>query len=290
MPLNLPVIVLLLGSILWGVTWLPLKYFHQQGIEGAALIFVAYGFVSLMFVPVLWRQWTKWHEHKGYMWLIFILGGVANLAFTIAIIYGDVVRVMVLFYLIPAWGVLGGKIFLNENIDSTRWIAVTLALLGAFLVLGGIEIISATPSWIDFVAILSGFALSMNNIAFRASAHLPVESKIGTQFMGTFVLAAILIIFGFQAIPNISGENYALIFAFGAIWLLAATAATQWSVTKLEVSRASILIIMELITAVTSAMWIGGERLSLLELFGGLLIIVAAVLEARPRKEALYAT
>jgi drug/metabolite transporter (DMT)-like permease len=63
-------------------------------------------------------------------------------------------------------------------------------------------------------------------------------------------------------------------------WIFVATLCTQWAVTHLEVGRASILIIIELITAVTSALWIGGERISGLEILGGLLILIAAVIEA----------
>jgi len=280
MPLNLPVFVLLFGSVLWGLTWIPLKYFNLQGIEGIPLSLIAYGVVGLALFPITFRQYSQWREKQHFIWLIFILGGIANLAFAVAIMYGDVVRVMVLFYLLPAWGVLGGKIFLNEAIDKTRWIAVLLALTGAFLVLGGFHLFASTPSWIDLLALLSGFALSMNNIVFRASAELPVSSKIGIQFIGTFTLAAILMLFGYQSMPIIGSFHLGLLIAFGLLWLLAATIATQWAVTRLEVSRASILIIMELVTAVLSAMWIGDERLNTLEMFGGLMIIIAAVLEA----------
>ena len=280
MPINLPVFILLIGSVLWGLTWIPLKYFNQQGIEGVPLTLIAYGIVVLVFLPVIIRQYSCWKLEQRYIWLIFILGGIANLAFAVSMVYGDVIRVMVLFYLLPAWGVIGGKIFLNEEIDRTRWIAVFLALSGAFLVLGGFKLFDQAPSWIDLLALTSGFALSMNNIAFRASAHLPVMSKIGMQFVGTFVLAALILFIFNQPMPAINTGNLALLMGFGILWLLAATMATQWAVTKLEVSRASILIILELVTAVLSAMWIGNEQLSLLETFGGLLIIVAAVLEA----------
>lgn len=280
MLLNTPVFVLLVGSIMWGLTWVPLKFFHLQGIDGIPLTFIAYGTVALAFLPLVIKQFSLWRNEQRYIWMIFLLGGIANLAFAVAMIYGDVIRVMVLFYLLPAWGVLGGKFFLKESIDRTRWLAVLMALTGAFLVLGGYEILNSTPSWVDLLAIMSGFALSMNNIAFRASAHLPIISKIGTQFIGTFALAAVLLLFQVQPVPDIALENLGLLMAFGIFWLLAATIATQWAVTKIEVSRASILIIIELVTAVLSAMWIGGEQLSLLEAFGGLLIVIAAVVEA----------
>jgi len=41
------------------------------------------------------------------------------------------------------------------------------------------------------------------------------------------------------------------------------------------------IIILELVTAVASALWIGGERMSVSEMVGGALILTAAVIEAR---------
>jgi len=42
-----------------------------------------------------------------------------------------------------------------------------------------------------------------------------------------------------------------------------------------------VIIILELVTAVASALWIGGERMSVTEMVGGALILTAAVIEAR---------
>lgn len=50
--------------------------------------------------------------------------------------------------------------------------------------------------------------------------------------------------------------------------------------THLEAGRASILIIMELLTAVITAAWWAGETMAPMEWFGGTLILSAAVLEA----------
>lgn len=263
-----------------------MKYFNQQGIEGVPLVLITYTGMCLVFLPILIKQYQLWYNNLKLMALLFVLGGLANLSFATAIVYGDVVRVMVLFYLIPAWGVLGGWYFLKERIDKIRWFAVFLALFGAFIILGGTHIFQTSPSWIDILAILAGFTLSMNNVAFRASPELPVISKISATFIGCFVTASVLMLFQVQPMPDVSWLNIFLMTAFGLCWLLIATLATQWAVTRLEVGRASILIIMELFTAVISAMWIGGERLSLQETLGGLLIIIAAVLEARRKSQA----
>ena len=101
---HLPVFVLLGASVLWGLTWLPLKAINEMGIEGIGLIFLAYGMLALALTPLLLKQFSIWKGHKRIMLLIALFGGGANLAFTYALINGEVIRVMVLFY-----GGLSGK-------------------------------------------------------------------------------------------------------------------------------------------------------------------------------------
>lgn len=83
------------------------------------------------------------------------MGGAANICFNLAMIYGEVVRVMVLFYLLPVWGVLGGKFILGEQTNIWRWIGVALAIVGAFILLGGADILATPPNWLDLLALLA---------------------------------------------------------------------------------------------------------------------------------------
>ena len=51
-----PVIVLLGASVLWGLSWIPLKAINAMGIQGIALSFGAYGIIALVMSPQLVRQ------------------------------------------------------------------------------------------------------------------------------------------------------------------------------------------------------------------------------------------
>jgi len=277
--MNTPVIILLFGSVLFGLMWIPLKFFHTQGLGAIPLNFVAYGVLSIIFLPFILKHFAQWRFQYRYLLVILIFGGLANLTFTTAMVYGDVVRAIVLFYLLPAWGVLGGWFFLNEKIDKVRGLSVILALTGAFFVLGGSSILQTPANWIDAIALASGFFLALNNIAFRASPSLPITIKLGAIFTGSCISAGLILLFQQQSLPVISDTNWLLLIAFGLTWILGATICTQWAVTRLEVGRSSILIIMELIVAVSSAILLGNESASPTEIIGGLLILIAAILE-----------
>ncbi len=276
-----PVLALLGASVLWGLSWLPLKGLHTAGLDAVSITAGAYGLLALLLTPLLLRQRAAWRGGGHYLLLIAILGGAAILAFTTAMVYGEVVRAMVLFYLLPVWGVLGGKFFLRERVDVWRWLGVGLALIGAFLILGGVRVLDAPPSWIDLVALLSGLFFAMNNLVFRAAQQVPVTSKLTAMFYGCALLALVLLITGVQSWPTQATlSSWLWLAGYAVCWLLAANFGSQWGVTHLEAGRASIIIIMELVTAVASATLIGGEFLAGTELVGGLLILAAALIEA----------
>jgi drug/metabolite transporter (DMT)-like permease len=283
---RLPVIVLLGASVLWGLSWLPLKSINAMGIDGIALTLCAYGILALTLTPLLLGQTAQWHEHKKAMILIMLFGGGANLAFTYALINGDVIRVMVLFYLLPVWGVLGGRLFLKEAIDRWRWFGASLAIAGAFFILGGFDALEGPPSWIDVIALLSGLFFAMNNLVFRAAQAVPVGSKITVMFYGCFILAAVLLAGGIEPLPEgVPFNAWGALAMYALLWLLAANIGSQWGVTHMEAGRSSIIIIMELITAVVSATLIAGETMSPIEMAGGALILAAAFIEAARTKD-----
>jgi len=277
---SLPVFLLLLSSLMWGLTWWPLKAFNAAGIDGVALILCSYGVVGMALAWLIPREWRQWHGKRYFLLLFFLLGGYANLAFASAMIYGDVVRAMMLFYLGPVWGVIGGRVFLGERIDLQRWLGVGLAMAGAWLILGGAAILDVPPSAIDLLALTAGMAFALNNITFRATNGDPTGSKVAAMFLGCGVFAAVLMPLQGNGMPDLQPGVWAGLLGFGLLWLLGATVATQWSVTHMEAGRASILLITELLVAVVSATLIGGESLTPVEMIGGALIFTSTLLEA----------
>lgn len=277
-----PVLLLMVSSVVWGCTWIPLKAFAGTALEGAALMGLAYGTVALAGWVFGRRWWTgaaaDWRALVG----IGLLGGYASIAFNLSVMYGDVVRMMSLFYTLPVWAVLGGLLFLGERITAMRALAVLLALLGAWLILGGMQVLASPPGWLDLLALSAGFAFSMNNIVFRATATRPMPPKILVMFTGSALYSLAVLLAGLQPWPAaVSGQQLAAAVAFGFGWLLLANIATQWSVTRLEAGRAAIIIILELVAAVVTSMWLLGSRLSPVEWCGAALILAAAWLEAR---------
>jgi len=285
-----PVFILIFASFFWGLSWLPLKNLNQMGFDGPLLIFIAYSLLTLAFLPFLYQQRGYLRTHLKPWLLILVLGGGANLAFNYALIYGDIIRVMVLFYLLPLWGVLGGKFLLKEDVDLKGWLAAGFAVSGAFLIVGGYQIFDKPPSLIDAIALLSGFLFSMNNIAFRAHQDLPVLPKLSALFLGTAIFSGTLFLLQGADIPHkVEAIAWFYLMLYGLVWLLIANYGSQWAVTHMPVSRSAILLITELLVAVISAVLIANEVMTPLEATGGLLILTAAILEALRSPHAPHA-
>jgi drug/metabolite transporter (DMT)-like permease len=277
-----PLLVLLGSSCAWGIAWMPLKGLAASGFSGIALVMIASLAAALLFLPRLFAERSQSRGQGRWLLGIALLGGYSHLAFTTATMYGDIVRVMVLFYLLPAWGVLGGRLFLGERLDGVRVAAVVLALAGAWLVLGGGSAWHGRIHWTDVVAITCGMAFAANNLLFRACQGIPVASKTAFMLLGAAGLSVPFFLFlGEPRWPSVSFAAWAGLLGYAVVWLCLANLATQFGVTHMEAGRASIIILVELVVAVVTAVFVGGEQVSPTELAGGLCILVAAVIEGR---------
>ena len=80
------------------------------------------------------------------LWLIFARLRATNATFNWAVEIGDVVRVVLLFYLMPLWAVLLARVLLDEQLTRAAALRVAMALVGAAMVLWPAEPRPA-PGW-----------------------------------------------------------------------------------------------------------------------------------------------
>jgi len=273
------ILVLIISSAGWGITWLPIKLINEMGLDSMHLILIAFLSGAIVSLPWLFRQYALWKSSLGFMLMIGIAGGFANSAFQTAIVHGDVIRVMILFYMLPVWSVIGGRIFLQEKIDTFRLSAVVLCLAGAAIILDVWNTSWQGISWIDILAIGSGLGLAATNILFRFTQTIPLMSKISVTFIGCTVIVGLFLSTSENSAALPDNQAIPLAMLYGAIWIMLITIGTQWAVTKMEAGRSSIILVMELVVAVVSAAIISNAQLGMNELIGGAMVIGAALVE-----------
>ena len=277
----------LMGSgIVWGVIWWPLKYFGGFGLTGHAIGLTAYTMVAIATLPLVWRERHQWRPEFGLLVLIGLFFGFANMAFTSALMSGSVVRAMLLFYLLPAWGAIGGAIFLKERITPRRLIAVLLSLCGVIVIMGGIDIFLLPWSVADLAALSAGLFYTAAAIANRKARAIPLVSRTLVSFVGCSLVAVCGLALSVPVIPELSLQTWGLLALFAFIWLLGGTMLTTFGVTYIQASRAAVLQVVELLVAVLSAILLGGEVLSLTDCLGAVLIVTATLIEAFTQPQA----
>ena len=276
----LAVLSLVLSGVVWGFAWWPLKYFGAQGLDGHAIALTAYALVGVASLPLIWRERHAWRSEWHWLLLIGLFFGLANFLFSWSLMVGSVVRGMLLFFLLPAWGVLGGKIFLKERLGMRRLLAVALCLGGVFTIVGGVDVFDAPLSFADVAAFIAGLAYTAAGITNRAAREIPIASRTLVSFVGCGLVALAGLAVHTPVIPMLAPTEWALLCLFAFVWLMGGTLLTTYGVTHVQASRAAVLQVAELLVAVVSAVLIGGETLSAGEYAGGAMILLATLIEA----------
>jgi drug/metabolite transporter (DMT)-like permease len=273
------VLALLFSGTLWGTTWLPLKHFAAAGLTGLTLTLCTYGLIGMLALPWLLRTRPRWWGSHRLLLLMGVLAGLSNACWVTGLMFGQVTRVMLLFYLIPVWAMLGARVFLGEPVTRLRLLAVAMAVGGAVLVLGGPGALAGPPQLLDVLAVLAGLLFAASNLCARAAAQVPVPVKAVVVFAGCAVVGGALIPVVDHALPPIGPRLALELAAFALLWLTAAMFTQAYGITHLEAGRAGVLLIFELVAAVITAMAVAGERLDAAGWTGAALIATAALLE-----------
>lgn len=286
-PALLPVLGLLFNAFTWGVSWWPFRQLHHQGLHplwATALIYL----MAVLFIS-LWRP-ASWGQllRAPTLWWLVLASGTTNAAFNWGVTIGDVVRVVLLFYLMPLWAVLLARALLGERLTPLAGVRVMLALAGAAIVLwpqGGALPLPATLA--EGLGVLGGFAFALNNVMLRREAHQPELARALAMFLGGAVVAGLLALaLGAQGLvaappapawPWMSGA-----LALGALFL-ASNLTLQYGAARLSANATAVVMVSEVLFASVSAALLGAGQLSLPLLAGGALIVCAALLSVFER-------
>jgi drug/metabolite transporter (DMT)-like permease len=221
-----------------------------------------------------------------------LAAGWANMSYVIAVIDGEVMRIMLLFYLSPLWTLLLARFWLKEPITKVGLVSIGIALIGAYIMLAGpfskLEnhwpIPQNIPEWL---ALTSGMAFAVANVITRKSNHLTIRAKSFAVWIGVVSAALMLapfVSYSFPAPSFFSVTNW-LAMSLIALFLMAATILVQFGVTQLTAIRASVLFLFELVVAAIASYYLAHEVMSLNEWIGGSLIIAAALIAAFNHKD-----
>ena len=279
----MPILALLFNALIWGLSWWPLRALDGLGVHGlwaTSLGFVVATAVISMVQP---RAWRGWRAHPG-LFALMLAAGFTNTAFNWGVVIGEVVRVVLLFYLMPVWSILLARLLLGEPITKMAVLRIALALAGAMVVLWTPGVGLPLPSSAgDLLGLAGGVGFAVFNVLVRRERAVPGESRALASFLGgaavPAVLGAVLVAGGRVAAPPPPGFWLVGVAAFG-LCLLLGNLALQYGAARLPAALAAVVMVAEVPFAALSAAWLGGEPLRASMLIGGALILGASLLAA----------
>lgn len=277
-----PVLCLLVTATLWGLSWYPLRIGESFGIQGVWLSLLAYGTASVVGLVILFKDLKDIGRAPGALLLIGLANAWCNIAFILAVLDGNVVRVVLLFYLSPLWSTLMGWLILGERLSKTAVATLFLAMVGAVIMLWDVSMGMPWPAETsDWLAISSGMAFSIANISVRNLQHVSVKVKAMSIWFGVTLVALVWVwIVGIPA-PDISFKVAGWTMFIGAIMIFIMTFTVQYGVTHMPVYRSAVILLFELVAATISSQLLTEEVVQLKEWIGGTFIIFAAYVSAR---------
>ena len=279
-----PVLGLLFNALVFGVSWWPLREMQALGLHPLWSMALMYG-LALGFVLVVQPQaWRDLWRHPTLWWL-FLAAGLTNVGFNWAVTLGDVVRVVLLFYTMPAWSIILAWWLLGERPTSLALLRLTLALVGVALVLKTPDMAWPLPSSLyDLLALLGGASFALNNVILRKMAHVPDASRMSAMFAGGTMITALTALvgvpMGWVSLPtDLAWWPYVLVFG---VCMLASNLSLQYGIARMSAAAASLVMLSEILLAVASSVALGAAELNERKLIGGLLIVLAAILATMP--------
>ncbi len=282
---RLGALALVFNAFTWGVSWWPLRALQDQGLHPLWATVLVYLLAVLVLTSARPRAWREL-LHTPALWLLVLASGTTNAAFNWAVTVGDVVRVVLLFYLMPLWTVLLARWLLAEPITAHALLRVALALVGAAIVLWPDASSAPKPANLlaDALGVLGGAAFALNNVMLRRQAASSPAARGLAMFAGGVLVAGVLALGlaaqGQVAPPPAPAAPWLLGVAALGAWFLASNLALQYGAARLRANTTAVVMVTEVFFASASAVALGAAALGLGLVLGGTLIVAAALLAA----------
>ena len=272
----------LYAGAIWGIFWIPVRAINEAGIHGLWSSAIWFAVPTAILLPLAIVRLKSIKAGGLSLQITAILSGVALFCYTLAFLYTDVVRAILLYYLTPAWSTLLAAAILRENITWQRIIAIILAIIG-MLVIFGLGLSFPLPRNIgDWLGITSGFVWAIAIVRIRKhEIHSAVDMTIGF-FFWSMILSIILCFFLVSdQLPSIEKAFSVLpwLIPFMAIAVIPGAFASLWGPKYVSPGLAGLLMMTEIVFGSITAALFANEQFGAREVFGIILISSASLFE-----------
>jgi drug/metabolite transporter (DMT)-like permease len=275
-----PVLGLLFGASMWGLIWYPYRLLQLDGVGGVVSSLASYGVPLVLALPFFWKHLLSARAHLGWLLLLALAAGWTNMGYVLAVIGGEIMRVVLLFYLAPVWTVIFSRWLLGEKLSGWGRLIMVFSFAGALTMLwpegGGMPLPANQAEWI---ALSAGASFAFSNVVTRKVKEADIWAKSLAIWGGVTVIALAALMFEAQpfafagTVPN---SAWLLLIGVGlAIGIM--TLAVQYGLTHTPANQAIIIFLFELVVAAISSWFLANEALTLREWAGAVMIVAGSL-------------
>jgi len=270
---------LVYAATLWGLVWYPYRLLNEAGVGGIASGFFSYATPLLLLGWMHARALRAARGHWRWLSALGLAAGWTNLAYVLAVLEGEVVRVLLLFYLSPLWTVLFSRFLLHEKLNRAGWAVMALAAGGGLTMLWQPGEWPLPDNRAEWLALSAGVMFAASNVISR---HLDGVAE-GAKSVSIWAGVAVLTLIGLWLYP---GELDFIAHAGWDVWLLligvglligSMTYAVQYGLARVPANQAIVIFLSELVVAAIAAYFLSDERMGLQEWVGAVMIITASL-------------
>ncbi len=239
---------------------------------------------ALIVFPLVVHRWKQLIPGRFKLHIGTFIAGVGFVCYAGAFLYTEVVRVIVLFYLLPIWGFLLARAVTGEKITKVRWLSMFLGLCGLVVICGTDQGIPMPRNAGDWMALLAGILWALASMLMLTDRDDAVNYTLGFLFWSTILSLIAAFIGTYSGVISKPDwgelEVTALwLIPFSIVIIIPAAFATMYGPSQLNPGTVGLLFMTEIsVGTITAAIW-AGERFGYEEIIGVSLITLAGCVE-----------
>jgi drug/metabolite transporter (DMT)-like permease len=268
------------ASILWSFAGILAKKISWMSAQG--IIFYRVTFAILIFFICLYFSGNlnkiKLKDKKIYLLLFSLFQVATMLTYFIAVLNASVSVAVLLLYTAPVYTTALSPLLLIEKSTKTGWFALILSISGILTIVDIEKIDFSLQSVGIFAGIISGISYALQIIT---SKYISSTYSGYTQAFWSFVIAMLILLpAGIVQFDAVYG-NITYLVLLAIFPTILAVSLYFNGLNKVKASSASILGLIEPLSAVILAVLILNEKISPPLVFGGALILAGAAIVTR---------
>ena len=282
----LPILALITASLIWGAAS-PVFKWSIQNIPIFPLVFVRFFVASIFLIPFL--KSTKIEKKDLFQFILLGLSGITiNVAFFfLGISLTSAINGGVMAVSAPIFTILASRLFLKEKQSLNLILGSLIGLLGVLLIIG--QSIFVKGFSVDLLGnlylILAVWGLVGHEILVRKLKNYDPILITYVMFLVGALTFEPLAFWQLWQNPNFlltidirgyTGLTYGIFLSSLIAYFL-----WNWGLTKFSASRAGVFLYADPLAAVLVAFFLLGEKITLLTIFGTLLIFVGIYVAER---------